>query len=555
MSTLSETLQALASTGKIVGGAKDIGEVTGLGAVRERVQLGNFLRKSGAIGGELRRAKSELDDALKPVQDMHDAKAAQLELDKRHQRVMESMLKMQKAYAKSAKESANAETANVFKQKAKAVDQLRSQYSALEKEERRYIEAARRVNELKHKGNLSAGEAAELRKANDEMDELAPQFKGISDDLENINDGAEELSKNMGDDGVAGGARESAKQMGDFSDRTDDSIKKTGKLSSLWQTLKANLGNITFGVLAGQVFAEFNEMTNKTIETYYSYGQSLSRADVGVLKLSKDTWNLAHMQSKLAYAAIEANMPAEAAVGVYEQLSQKLRAIYGPKGQIRYDVAYKATREILAFSRITGSSVEQSTELYTRFINHFGKSTSEAGQSMNSIARAGQLVNEQLEDMGVKGGVFISDLTGIINDAAQAFDGFTLNVDHLSSRVAFAVKTGHELGMTYDQAMDSAKQMTAIFAKPGGYLGFQAGSQLRDEVADAVKGVDDAEERADILSRKYKISTSTARTLDVAKSDVNAQMQVMEIMKGTDAGMEKQYELMRGVADDNAASL
>ena len=552
MSTITELLKAAAATGKIVGGVRDTNEV--VGGLSERSGFGSFIRRQSLSGADLRKAQNELNSSLRPLDKMNALDATNLKLQERREKVLRSMAKMQQIYEKEAKNSRDKETSQQFKEKAKAVDELRDQYESLEKQERRYLDLAKRVNELKTKKNLSRGEAEELRRANVEMNELAPQFAEISDQMSNINEGADDLGKSMGGD-VYEGTKKSAKSMGEFSDNTDESVKKTGKLAELWQGIKSNLGKITVGALLGSAFVELNEMTNKNIESYYSMGQSLSGVSHGVYRLTRDTWNLARMQGKLMYAAIEANMPMEAAAEIYSNLSQKVRTFYGPDNKIRFNIAMDAARNILAFSRITGSSIEQSSDLYARFINHFGKTHTEAVNGLNMIARSGQMVNEELHDMGVNGGIFINDLTGIINDAAQAFDGFTLNVDHLSTRVAMAVKTGKELGMTYDQAMDTAKQMTAIFAKPGGYLGFQAGEKLRQIATNAVAGVTDAEQRASILADKFGVSQSTGRTIDIARRDVNSQTQMMDITKGTSIGMETQFDLMKKMADNNANSL
>lgn len=552
MSQISEMIQALTSTGRFVRNVGDLSD--GINGAKGFASRGSFLRGQAKTGGDLRRARAELEATLKPMEKMNDYQSSQFSLEQRREKVLTNMLKMQKAYEQSAKASSDKETSQAFKEKARAIDDLRNQYSALEKQERRYMELAKRVNELKHKGKLSNNEADELARANAEMDILAPQFKDISEQMQDINKSADELGDTMGGS-VADGAEKSSKHMKDFGENTDESVKKTGKLAEMWQGLKDNLGKITIGALLGSAFAEFNELTNKNIEAYYNYGQAMSRVDHGVLRLSKDTWNLARMQTRLQYSANAMNLPLEAGAEIFTNLSQKVRNLYDSQGHLQFNVATRAAENIMAFSRVTGASIDQSTDLYARFINHFGRTNDQAIKGLNSIARAGQLVNEELQDAGIHGGIFISDLTGIINDAAGAFDGFTLNVEHLSSRVAMAVKTGHELGMTYDQAMDSAKQMASIFSKPGGFLGFQAGEQLRQDIASATKGIDDAEERASVLSSKYKISTSSARTLDVASKDVNAQMQVMDILKGTDAGMEKQFDLMKGVADNNAQSL
>jgi ABC-type transporter Mla subunit MlaD len=467
------------------------------------------------------------------------------------------MKTVQDSYAQSAARAArngDQATANAIEARIERMKQLRKEYDSLRDTEREYMSLRAKAAQLSQQGDLSPADADELRRTNEQIAQMKPQFESIAADLRE----ASQYSANLGDamsDGVAGGSKKAADNVENIKDDTKEANKQAGLLARTWERISSAKGEFIAGMSLGVVFSEMNAIADKAIETYYSYGQMLDHTGYGTRSLIVDTWNLAKMQTRLNLSAARMNMPIEAANEAYTKLSQTVRNIYGKNGKIRTDIATDAIENILAFSRVTGASVDQATELYARFINQFGKSHKQAKEGLNVIARSGQLVNETLEEMGVNGSIFLNDLTGVLNDAAQAFDGFTLNVDHLSARVAHAVKVGKELGMTYNQSMDVAKQMTGIFAKPGGYLGFQAGEQLRQELQQLLAGVSDAEERARIISSHYKVSTSTARTLDIARNDVNAQMQVMEIMKGTDAGMQKQYDLMRGIAKGNAQSL
>lgn len=344
-----------------------------------------------------------------------------------------------------------------------------------------------------------------------------------------------------------------------FSDSMDESARSAGRLSRSLAHVRENIRAYTewaaVGALVGSAIRELNKDVNTVVESYYGMGRGLEKTRRGMRGLMHEAWNLSRLQGMLEDTAAYMNMPMEAAEQLFQKLSKSVRTFYGPGGKIRYDLAGDAARQILAFSRITGASVDQSVDLYARLTNQFGRSHRQAVSGLNTIARAGQLVNEELQNMGKDGGVFLEDLVGVINDAASAFQGFTLDVENLAGRTAYAVKVGQELGMTYNQAADTAKQMTAIFAKPGGYLGFQGGERLRQEVVAITRGLDDAEERARALSSHFGINVAQGRTLDIAAKGPNAQMNVMEVLAGTKAGQEQQFQLMRQMAKQNQLSL
>lgn len=359
------------------------------------------------------------------------------------------------------------------------------------------------------------------------------------------------------------GMRGAAKAGGDLDASLERSTGSANKLSSsinnLTQNIKQNyktyMSWAAIGGLVGSALSDLAGDADRVVESYYSMGESMARTRSGMRALIRDTWNLSKMSGNLEMTAARMNMPAEAARGLVDKLLRSSRIFYGLNGKIRKDLLGDTARQILAFSRITGASVDQASDLYARMVNQYGRTHRGAISAMQAVARAGQVVNEELHDVGKDGGVFMEDLVGIINDAAGAFDGFTLNIEHLSARTAHAVKIGQQLGMTYNEAADTAKQMTSIFAKPGGYLAFQAGEQLRQDIEATVAGIADAEERARRLSTKYGINVAQARGLDVASKGANAQMNVMEFMRGTEVGMEKQFALMQEQARNNSMSL
>ena len=539
-----------ASAGELVEGAKVSADLAkgGTGLYRS-------VRKVDP--GAARQAAADVENYTRPLTDAQAAVSDLTALEERRTKVLRSMKTVQDSYAQAAARAArngDQAQAQAIEARIKRMHQLRKEYESLQDTEREYMSLRAKAARLSKQGDLSPADADELRRTNEQIAQMRPQFESIASDLREASQYSANLGDTMSDD-VAGGSKKAAENVEDIKEDTKEANKQAGLLARTWERISAAKGEFIAGMSLGVVFSEMNAIADKAIETYYSYGQALDHANYGTRTLIVDTWNLAKMQTRLNLSAARMNMPIEAANEAYTKLSQTVRTIYGKNGKIRTDIATDAIENILAFARVTGASVDQATELYARLVNQFGKSHKQAKDGLNVIARSGQLVNETLEEMGVSGSIFLNDLTGVLNDAAQAFDGFTLNVDHLSARVAHAVKVGKELGMTYNQSMDVAKQLTGIFAKPGGYLGFQAGEQLRQELQKLLAGVDDAEERARIISSHYKVSASTARTLDIARNDVNAQMQVMEIMKGTDAGMQKQYELMRGIAKGNAQSL
>lgn len=356
----------------------------------------------------------------------------------------------------------------------------------------------------------------------------------------------------------ASNMRDASRYAEDLNTSLDSSAKSAGRLSQAIGSVKQNLGAYlkwaAIGGLVGSALRDLSDDADRVVESYYSIGESMARTRKGMHGLIKDTWNLSLMSGRLEEMAARMNMPAEAMRGIFEKLTRSVRTFYGSDGKIRYDLAGDAAMQVAAFSRITGASVEQSVDLYAKLTNQYGKSHRQVVSGMQSISRAGQMVNEELHDMGKDGGLALEDLVGLINDAGSAFDGFALNVEHLAARTSHAIKIGQELGMTYNQAADTAKQMTAIFARPGGYIAFQAGDQLQQEIADTLRGLTDAETRAKTLSQKYGINVAQGRTLDIASSGPNAQMNVMEVMKGTTAGMEKQFTLMQEQARNNALS-
>ena len=353
--------------------------------------------------------------------------------------------------------------------------------------------------------------------------------------------------------------RDASRYADDLNTSLDSSAKSASKLSQAIGNVKQNLGAYlkwaAVGGLVSSALRDLSEDADRVVESYYSMGESMARTRKGMHGLIKDTWNLSLQSGRLQMAAARMNMPAEAALHIQEKLMRSTRAFFGPNGKLRYDLIGNTAMQVMAFARITGASVEQSTDLLARLMNQYGKSPRQAVSGLQAIARAGQMVNEELHDMGKDGGVALEDMVGLINDASGAFDGFTLNVEHLAARVSHAVKIGQELGMTYNQAADTAKQMTSIFAKPGGYIAFQAGEQLRQDIESTLKGLTDTEDRAKALSQKYGINVAQGRTLDIAAQGPNAQMNVMEELKGTTAGMEKQFDLMQEQARNNSLSL
>lgn len=550
MGALTEAMRMFASSSEIWEGSKTAVEMG-------RAGMSAAQRTRRIDPGAARQAAADVQNYTKPLMDAQSAVSDLTALEERRAKVLKSMKTVQDSYAHSAARAASngdKAQAEALKERITKMGELRSEYEKLAEQERQYMSLRARAAQLQGKGSLTGSEAEELKKANEQIAEMKPQFESIAEDLREASKFSSTLGDNMSGD-VASGTEKSADNMRDFKDDSKEAAKQSGIIAKTWGKIKDLKGEFVAGLATATVFAELNTIADKAIEVYYGYGQSLENTGYGLRSLAVDTWNLAKMQTRLSLSAARMNMPMEAANDAFVKLSQSVRLIYGKDGKIRTDIAADAIENILAFSRVTGSSVDQATELYARLVNQFGKSHTKAKEGLNSIARSGQLVNETLKSMGVDGSIFLNDLTGVLNDAAQAFDGFTLNVDYLSARVSHAVKVGKELGMTYNQSMDVAKQMTGIFSKPGGYLGFQAGEQLRQDLEQAVRGVEDAEERARILSTRYGISTSTARTLDIARKDVNAQMQVMEIMKGTDAGMQKQFDLMRGIANGNSQSL
>lgn len=550
MGALFEGLRMAASAGEIVEGAKVSADLAKGG-------VGAYRRVRAVDPSKARQAAADVENYTRPLTEAQAAVSDLTALEQRRAKVLQSMKTVQDSYAQAAARAArngDQAAADAIEARIDRMKQLRSEYDSLKDTEREYMALRAKAARLTQQGDLSPADAEELRRTNEQIAQMKPQFESIASDLREASQYSANLGDTMSDD-VAGGSKKAADNVENIKDDTKEANKQAGLLARTWEKISAAKGEFIAGMSLGVVFSEMNAIADKAIETYYSYGQMLDHTSYGTRTLVVDTWNLAKMQTRLNLSAARMNMPIEAANEAYTKLSQTVRTIYGKNGKIRTDIAADAIENIMAFARVTGASVDQATELYARFVNQFGKSHKQAKEGLNVIARSGQLVNETLEEMGVNGSIFLNDLTGVLNDAAQAFDGFTLNVDHLSARVAHAVKVGKELGMTYNQSMDVAKQMAGIFAKPGGYLGFQAGEQLRQELQQLLAGVSDAEERARIISSHYKVSTSTARTLDIARNDVNAQMQVMEIMKGTDAGMQKQYELMRGIAKGNAQSL
>jgi hypothetical protein len=550
MGALLEGLRMAASAGDIVEGAKVSADLAKGGA-------GLYRNARTVDSGTARQAAADVQNYTKPLTDAQVAVSDLTALEERRTKVLRSMSIVQNSYSQAAARAAkNGDDvqARALEARIERMSQLRREYDSLRGKEREYMELRAKAAQMSKQGNLSGADAEELRKTNEQIEAMRPQFESIAADLREASQYSANLGDSMSGD-VAEGTGKAADNVEDIKDDTKEAAKQAGLLASAWDKIKTMKGEFIAGASLAVVFAEMNAIADKAIENYYGYGQSLDHTSYGIRTLTVDTWNLAKMQTRLGLSAARMNMPIEAANEAYAKLSQSVRLVYGKDGKIRTDIATDAIENILAFSRVTGASVDQATELYARLVNQFGKSHKQAKEGLNTIARSGQLVNETLEEMGVNGGIFLNDLTGILTDAAQAFDGFTLNVDHLSARVAYAVKVGKELGMTYNQSMDVAKQLTGIFAKPGGYLGFQAGEQLRQELQKLLAGVDDAEERARLISSHYGVSESTARTLDIARKDVNAQVQVMEIMKGTDAGMQKQFELMRGIAKGNAQSL
>ena len=344
------------------------------------------------------------------------------------------------------------------------------------------------------------------------------------------------------------------------SEKLAGSLNSVGsKIVELKNKVKDNAASLlTWGAIGGltaKALIGLAEGADRAVESYYSMGESFKRTNKGMLRAFKDSWNITLMEEWVEMSAARMNLPIEAVKGLYEKLTRSTRTFYSVSGKIRYDILNDTMKQVVAFSRITGASVDQAADLYVRFTNQFGKTNKQALSGMQTIARAGQLVNEELHDMGKDGGVALEDLVGVINDAATAFDGFSLNIEHLAARSAHAVKIGQELGMTYNQAMDTSKQMTSIFAKPGGFIGFQAGEAIRQQVEDATKGLDDAEARAQILAQKFGVNIAVGRTLDIAAQGPNAQMNVMDITKGTKLGMETQFKMMQDLAKDNRMSL
>lgn len=362
---------------------------------------------------------------------------------------------------------------------------------------------------------------------------------------------------------VASNMRSAARSADELDGSLERSAGSANKLSgalgrvtdSIKQNYKAYMSWAAIGGLVASGLADLSADADRVVESYYGMGESMNRARGGMKGLIKDTWNLSRISGDLEMVAARMNLPAEAAKGLTDKLLRSVRTFYGVNGNIRKDMLNDAARQILAFSRITGASVDQATDLYAKMTNQYGRSHRSAVGALQTVARSAQLVNEELHDMGKDGGVFVEDLIGIINDASGAFDGFSLNIEHLSARTAHAVKIGQQLGMTYNQAADTAKQMTSIFAKPGGYVGFQAGEQLRQDIEKTVAGISDIEARAQAIRTKFGVNIATARGLDIAAKGPNAQMNVMDMMKGTQAGMEKQFTLMQDQARNNSMSL
>lgn len=407
-----------------------------------------------------------------------------------------------------------------------------------------YETLLKKVEKLQSKPLLSADEEKSLKEANKQLDEAKDEVDRINESVENMNRGFEDSASNI---------RRSSDEIKNFGGNTDEASKKVGVLRSLIDKAKESAVALAAGYSLASVFSKLTDNTNNVIESYYSVGKSMDKVSHSLYRLSRDTWNYSRVQSKLEVAAIMMNMPMEAGAKIVDDLSAKVNTLYRSGSMLRRNnVALDAAKEIMAFSRITGASIEESQGMYIRFVNQFGKTNRQVTDSMNAIARSGQLVNEQLQDMGVDGHIFVSDLTGVLTEAANAFDGFTLNVEHLSATVSHAVKVGTKLGMTYNQAMDTAKQTSAILAKPGGFVAFQAGEKLKNEVVAATAGLTDAEDRAEALSKKFGVSLSTGRTLDMASKGVNAQMNVMEILKGTEAGIDAQWDEMRRQAQNNS---
>ena len=237
MGALIEGLRMAASAGELVEGAKVSADLAkgGTGLYRS-------VRKVDP--GAARQAAADVENYTRPLTDAQAAVSDLTALEERRTKVLRSMKTVQDSYAQAAARAArngDQAQAQAIEARIERMHQLRKEYESLQDTEREYMSLRAKAARLSKQGDLSPADADELRRTNEQIAQMRPQFESIASDLREASQYSANLGDTMSDD-VAGGSKKAAENVEDIKEDTKEANKQAGLLARTWERISAAKG-------------------------------------------------------------------------------------------------------------------------------------------------------------------------------------------------------------------------------------------------------------------------------------------------------------------------
>ena len=238
MGALFEGLRMAASAGEIVEGAKVSADLAKGG-------VGAYRRVRTVDPSKARQAAADVENYTRPLTDAQAAVSDLTALEQRRAKVLQSMKTVQDSYAQAAAKAArngDQAAADAIEARIDRMKQLRSEYDSLKDTEREYMALRAKAARLTQQGDLSPADAEELRRTNEQIAQMKPQFESIASDLREASQYSANLGDTMSDD-VAGGSKKAADNIENIKDDTKEANKQAGLLARTWEKISAAKGD------------------------------------------------------------------------------------------------------------------------------------------------------------------------------------------------------------------------------------------------------------------------------------------------------------------------
>lgn len=286
----------------------------------------------------------------------------------------------------------------------------------------------------------------------------------------------------------------------------------------------------------GTVLGLVTSATRSILDSTDQYTDSITKLGVGLDKVNLGYWEntkrgfqMASMQSELRITAAAYGADQEAATQALSKTIDTYRefatASKDPKAFKESTARYaQLSKTMVAYSALTGTSLDETSGLVDKMANKFGMNAQEAQNNLTYVNSYVDDINSAWQAAGGANSlVWKDDIAKAVEEAATSTRNATMDIKYFTRVFGTQVAMAQLQGKTYEESVELAKKMHDLIQNPPEFAAWRVGTKIFGSLNGAMRGVGgnfDAlqakSQRYDYLEQK-RLSGNIKDTKELAK--------------------------------------